>query len=57
MSDATVDVLEMQLAADCGAIEWTRIDAGGSADDALALASLALAPLGMREYPAPDALD
>ncbi len=44
MSDATVDVLEMQLAADCGAIEWTRIDAGGSVEDALTLVKAAVAP-------------
>ncbi len=44
MSDATVDVLEKQLAADCGAIDWMRIDASRSVDDALTLARVALGP-------------
>lgn len=44
MSDAGVDVLEMQLAADRGAIDWTRIEAGARTDDAFALARLALRP-------------
>ena len=34
-SDATLDVLEMQLAKDLGPMDWHRIDAAGAIDDVL----------------------
>jgi predicted kinase len=37
-SDATVEILERQLALDPGPLDWTRIDAGGDPDRTLAAA-------------------
>lgn len=42
-SDATAEVLASQLKQDPGAIEWSRIDAGGGPDESLAAARRALA--------------
>ncbi len=41
-SDATVEVLRRQLGYDLGALDWVRIDAGGSPDDCLTQARAAL---------------
>jgi predicted kinase len=37
-SDATVEVLQEQIARDVGALEWDRLDASGSPDHVLGLA-------------------
>ncbi len=42
MSDATVDMLEMQLLTDAGTIDWTKVDSGESLEDAVASARTAL---------------
>lgn len=43
MSDATVDVLEEQLARDSGDVQWRRIDAGSSPAETLEAARAAMA--------------
>ncbi|MGP6155981.1 MAG: AAA family ATPase [Vulcanimicrobiaceae bacterium] len=43
MSDATPEVLEKQLHIDTGALDWSKLDAGSSANDTLASASTVLA--------------
>jgi predicted kinase len=41
-SDASAEVLRLQLGHDPGALDWTRIDAGGDPDETLAAARRAL---------------
>jgi predicted kinase len=48
VSDATAEVVRLQLEYDLGAIDWTRLDASGEGDETL---QAACALLGLQAVP------